>query len=72
MILYAVSNLEWKSLQHDEEALELIMTTARDNSVTTTVSKPTETKYIIKEHKESPQITGVKSSLPSKSLVGPK
>ena len=33
----AVSNLEWKSLQRDEEALELIMTTARDNSVTTTV-----------------------------------
>ena len=24
----AISNLEWKSLQHDEEALELIMTTA--------------------------------------------
>ena len=68
----AVSNLEWKSLQHDEEALELIMTTARDHSVISTVSKPTETKYIIKEHKESPQITGVKSSLPSKSLMGPK
>ena len=68
----AVSNLEWKSLQHDEEALELIMTTARDNSVTTTTSKPVVTKYIIKEHKESPQITGIKSSLPSKSLVGPK
>ena len=68
----AVSNLEWKSLDHDEEALELIMTTARDHSVTTTVSKPTETKYIIKEQKESPQITGVKSSLPSKYLVDPK
>ena len=68
----AVSNLEWKSLHHDEEALELIMTTARDHSVTTTVSKPTETKYIIKEQKEIPKITGVKSSLPSKDLIGPK
>ena len=68
----AVSNLEWKSLHHDEEALELIMTTARDHSVTTTVSKPTLTKYVIKEQKESPQITGVRSSLPSKYLVGPK
>ena len=64
----AVSNLEWKSLHHDEEALELIMTTARDNSVTTTVSKPTVTKYIIKEHEESPQIPIVKPSLISESL----
>ena len=68
----AVSNLEWKSLHHDEEALELIMTTARDHSVTTTVSKSTETKYIIKEQKESPKITGVKSSLPSNYLIGQK
>ena len=72
MVATAVSNLEWKSLHHDEEALELIMTTARDHSVATTVSKPTETKYIIKEQKESPKITGVKSSLPSKYLIGPK
>ena len=38
----AVSNLEWKKLDYNEEALELIMTTARDHSVTVPVSKPLE------------------------------
>ena len=68
----AVSNLEWKRLKYDEEALELIMTTARYHSVTTTVSKPIVAKYIIKEHKESPLIAGVKPSLPSECPVAPK
>ena len=72
MVATAVSNLEWKKLKYDEEALELIMTTARYHSVTTTVSKPIVTKYIIKEHKESPLITIDKSSIPSKRLAGPK
>ena len=67
----AVNNLEWKKLKYDEEALELIMTTARYHSVTATLPKPIAVKYIVKEHKEkSPAgVTGVKSSLPSK---GPK
>ena len=68
----AVSNLEWKRLKYDEEVLELIMTTAWYHSVTTTVSKPIVAKYIIKEHKESPLIAGVKPSLPSECPVAPK
>ena len=70
----AVSNLEWKKLKYDEEALELIMTTARYHSATTTVSKPVAIKYIVKEHKEKSvtSVANVKSSLPSKDLAGPK
>ena len=64
----AVNNLEWIKLQYDEEALELIMTTARHHSATTTVSKPIVTKYIIKEQTESPIITSTKSPIPSKPL----
>ena len=69
----AVSNLEWKRLKYDEEALELIMTTARYHSVTTTVSKPIAVKYIVKGHEKSS--TGVpsdKSSLPYKELTHSK
>ena len=69
----AVSNLEWKRLKYDEEALELIMTTARYHSVTTTVSKPIAVKYIVKGHEKSS--TGVpsdKSSLPYKELAHSK
>ena len=56
----AVSNLKWKRLQYDEEALELIMTTSRHHSVETTVSEPIATNYIIK-HIESP-LSGIMSS----------
>ena len=70
----AVSNLEWKKLKYDEEALELIMTTARYHSVTATVSKPTSIKYVVKEQKEKSVLTvdSVLSSLPSKDLARPK
>ena len=72
----AVSNLEWKKLKYDEEALELIMTTARYHSVTTTVSKPIAVKYIIKEHKEKslPDFATAKSPLPNSkaTLAGTK
>ena len=70
----AVNNLEWIKLQYDEEALELIMTTARHHSATTTISKPIVTKYIIKEQTESTMITSTKSPIPSKPLQvgGPK
>ena len=64
----AVSNLEWKRLKYDEEALELIMTTARYHSVTTTVSKPIAVKYIVKEHDQSSTgVASVKTSLPYKA-----
>jgi hypothetical protein len=68
----AVSNLEWKKLQYDEEALELIMTTARHHSAITTISKPIVTKYIIKEQTESPIVTSAMSPIPPKHLGGPK
>ena len=68
----AVNNLEWKKLQYDEEALELIMTTARHHSAMTTISKPIVTKYIIKEQTESPTITSTESPVPSIPLGSPK
>ena len=69
----AVSNLEWKKLKYDEEALELIMTTARYHSVTTTVSKPIAVKYIVKGHeKSSTDVPSDKSSLPYKELAHSK
>ena len=64
----AANNLEWIKLQYDEEALELIMTTARHHSATTTISKPIVPKYIIKEQTESSIITSTKSPIPSKPL----
>ena len=45
----AVSNLEWKKLKCDEEALELIMTTTKHHSAKT---KPNVSKYILKKDKE--------------------
>ena len=62
----AVSNLEWKKLQYDEEALELIMTTARHHSATTTISKPIVPKYIIKEQTNDLILTTAKTPIPSK------
>ena len=47
-IVAAAVNVEWEKLQHDEEALELIMTTVRHHSATT-ISKPIVTKHVIKE-----------------------
>ena len=63
----AVSNLEWKKMKYDEEALELIMTTARHHLATTRISKPVAYKYIL----QSP-ITGAKNVqplLPHKTLA---
>ena len=69
----AVSNLEWKKLKYDEEALELIMTTARHHSATARISKPTAFKYVLKEHKEklSTDAVGIKHS-PPKCLKVPR
>ena len=71
----AVSNLEWKKLKYDEEALELIMTTARYHSATTTVSKPVAVKYIEHKEKSLPDFAAAKSPLPNSkpaTLVGTK
>ena len=70
----AASNLEWKKLKYDEEALELIMTTARYHTATATIPKPIAVKYIIKANNEKSvtSAASVKSSLPPKDLAGPK
>ena len=66
----AVSNLKWKRLKYDEEALELIMTTARYHSATVRISKPIALKYVLKDqkHKESciADSKNIKSSTPPK------
>jgi GTPase SAR1 family protein len=63
----AVSNLEWMKLEHDEEALELIMTTTRSHSAVTKLSKPTALKYIVKESEKNVMVT--KDTYPSTSLA---
>ena len=71
----AVSNLEWKRLKYDEEALELIMTTARYHSATTTMSKPIAVKYIEHKEKSLPDFAAAKSPLPNSkpaTLAGTK
>ena len=65
----AVSNLEWKKLKYDEEALELIMTTARHHS--STVSKPNTIKCIVKKYEEK-SVTSIANIKSSKDLAGPK
>ena len=70
----AVSNLEWVKLEHDEEALELIMTTARHHSLTARISKPIALKYVLKE--PCPKEALIKSAEnvrhPPKNIAGPK
>ena len=69
----AVSNLEWKKLKYDEEALELIMTTVRYHSVKTNVPKPITVNSIrfCKQHSQKSLIgvtDSIKSSHPSRVL----
>ena len=45
----SVNNLKWQRLEYDEEALELMMTTAKYYSGSNTVSKPMKFKYIVLE-----------------------
>ena len=45
----AVSNLKWQRLKYDEEALELMMTTAKYHTVSSSISKPISTKCIVKD-----------------------
>ena len=69
----AVSNLEWMKLEHDEEALELIMTTARNHSAVARLSKPISLKYILKENEDN-VVEGTDSEVahPPTSLAIPK
>ena len=43
----AVCSLKWQRLEYDEEALELMMTTAKYHTVSS-ISKPVSTEYIVK------------------------
>ena len=44
----AVNNLKWQRLEYDEEALELIMKTAKEHSVSPSVLEPIH-KYVVQE-----------------------
>ena len=61
----AKCNLKWQRLKYDEEALELIMTTARNYSHSTDLLKPIPFKYIFQRKPKSVQ--SLKSPLPSKT-----
>jgi hypothetical protein len=45
----AVSNLKWQRLEYDEEALELMMSTAKYHRVSSSKSKPLSIKYIVED-----------------------
>ena len=45
----AVSNLKWQRLEYDEEALELMMTTAKYHTVSSSISKPMSIKYVVED-----------------------
>ena len=60
-------NLKWRKLKYDEEALELMMTTAKDYSHSSDVPRPATTKYIyqkksMEDKKSSPLSSKTKSS----------
>ena len=58
----AVSNLKWQRLEYDEEALELIMTTAKHYSHSKAVSNSVVVKYITSQ--EIPKLSQNTKSLP--------
>ena len=59
------SNLRWRKLEYDEEALELMMMTAKHYSVSNTVSKPTACKYIAVEQPASKENMVTEESSPA-------
>ena len=63
-------NLKWQRLKYDEEALELIMTTARNYSHSTDLLKPIPFKHIFQRKPKSVQSS--KSPLPSKTDITSK
>ena len=48
-------HLKWRKLKYDEEALELIMTTAKNYSHTSDIPRPVSIKYIYRRKSESTQ-----------------
>ena len=61
----AVSNLKWQRLEYDKEALELMMTTAKNYTHTGSVQTPVIIKYIIQGNKSNPEEEMKSPSLPS-------
>ena len=68
----AVGNLKWQRLEYDEEALELMMTTARyySSSSSSKLSKPLRTRYVVEKY--SPDVAVTNSSCSSGSDVDAK
>ena len=60
----AVSNLKWQRLEYDEEALEIMMTTAKNYSHKGPIPRPIIIKYIV-EGTKSKSRQEMKSLLPS-------
>ena len=60
----AVGNLKWQKLEYDEEALEIMMTTAKNYSHEGSIPRPIIIKYIVKGNK-SVSRQEMKSLLPS-------
>ena len=67
----AVSNLKWQRLEYDEEALELMMTTAKHYSVSSTISKPMTVKYIVVEQQGSTATTEESSPASGTDILNP-
>ena len=60
----AVSNLKWQRLEYDKEALELMMTTAKNYTHTGSVQTPVIIKYVIPGNKSNPEEEMKSPSLP--------
>ena len=58
-------NLKWRKLKYDEEALELMMTTAKNYSHSSDIPRPVTIKYIYQTKSES--VEDKKPPLPSKT-----
>ena len=60
-------NLKWRKLNYDEEALELMMTTAKHYSHSSDIPRPVAIKYIYLKKSESMEDKNSKPPLPSKT-----
>ena len=70
-------NLKWHRLEYDEEALELMMTTAKYSRLVSSPSPKSRCKFIIKKQPRSKSLVGeankeLSSTNPKSSLVAPK
>ena len=71
----AVSNLKWQRLEYDEEALELLMTTAKHIPISNAMPKPQHIEHIAPGHivqKHSSNMATSGLSLPSSSDQNPE